>query len=182
MRIVAGRFKGMRIHPPKEITARPTTDFAKEALFNILQHSIPLEDIRVLDLFAGAGGISLEFLSRGAAEVVSVEHDPVLYSHLLRTARNMGIGNWHVVKADVFAHLRTNRGSYDVIFADPPFDLDTTPQLPALVRESGLLAPDGLLLVEHYKRLDLGNDPWFDVCRKYSNIHFSFFTPKPETP
>lgn len=182
MRIIAGRFKGKRISPPKEIAARPTTDFAKEALFNILQHSIPLEGIRVLDLFAGAGGISLEFLSRGAEEVASVEQDRVLHAHLQRTARDLGLANWHLVKADVFQYLASNRGAYDVVFADPPFHLDETASLPRMIREGGLLAPDGLLIVEHYKRLDLSSDPWFDVCRKYSNIHFSFFSPKSEQP
>lgn len=182
MRIVAGRFKGKRIHPPKEIAARPTTDFAKEALFNILQHSIALEGIRVLDLFAGAGGISLEFLSRGAEEVISVEQDRTLFAHLQRTGRELGIDNWHLVKADAFAYLNTDRSRYDVVFADPPFHLPETASLPARVRDAGLLAPDGLLIVEHYKELDLSNDPWFDVCRKYSNIHFSFFTPKSEQP
>ncbi|MBZ0205113.1 MAG: 16S rRNA (guanine(966)-N(2))-methyltransferase RsmD [Flavobacteriales bacterium] len=182
MRIVAGRFKGKRITPPKGITARPTTDFAKEALFNILQHSIALEGIRVLDLFAGSGGISLEFLSRGAEEVISVEQDTALYGHLQRTARELGTPNWHAVKADVFSYIKSDRSTYDVIFADPPFDMEGTESLPALIRESGLLAPDGLLLVEHYRRLDLSNDVWFDVCRKYSNINFSFFTPRSELP
>lgn len=182
MRIVAGRFKGKRITPPKGITARPTTDFAKEALFNILQHSIPLEGIRVLDLFAGAGGISLEFLSRGAEEVISVEQDNALYGHLQRTSRELETPNWHAVKADAFNFLNANRGTYDVIFADPPFHLDGTGTIPALIRENGLLAPDGLLLIEHPRDIDLGQDPWFDVCRKYSNIHFSFFKPKPSAP
>lgn len=182
MRIVAGRFKGKRITPPKGITARPTTDFAKEALFNILQHSIALEGIRVLDLFAGSGGISLEFLSRGAEEVISVEQDTALYGHLQRTARELGTPNWHAVKADVFSYIKSDRSTYDVIFADPPFDMEGTESLPALIRESGLLAPDGLLLVEHYRRLNLSNDVWFDVCRKYSNINFSFFTPRSELP
>ncbi len=181
MRIVAGRFKGKRIHPPKEITARPTTDFAKEALFNILQHSIPLEDIRVLDLFAGAGGISLEFISRGAAEVIGVEQDGTLHKHLQRTARELGITNWHLVKADVFQYMAAARGPFDVVFADPPFHMPGTERLPALVRVAGLLAPGGLLVIEHYKALDLSADPWFDSCRKYSNIHFSFFTPSTET-
>lgn len=182
MRIIAGRFKGRRITPPVGLTARPTTDFAKEALFNILQHSIPLEGIRVLDLFAGAGGISLEFLSRGAEELTSVEQDRALAAHLQRTAHGLGAANWHVVRADVSAFLNTAHGPYDVVFADPPFDLAETATLPARIRESGLLAPDGLLIVEHYRKLDLGADPWFDACRKYSNIHFSFFTPKPTKP
>lgn len=182
MRIVAGRFKGKRIHTPKQIVARPTTDFAKEALFNILQHSIPLEGIRVLDLFAGAGGISLEFLSRGAEEVISVEQDGMLHKHLQRTGQELDLANWHLVKADVFQYLDTARGSFDVVFADPPFHMPGTERLPDLVRKAGLLAADGLLVIEHARQLDLGHDPWFDGCRKYSNIHFSFFTPKAHQP
>ncbi len=182
MRIIAGRFKGKRINPPKSITARPTTDFAKEALFNILQHSVALEGIRALDLFAGAGGIALEFVSRGAEEVVAVEQDRTLHAHLQRTAEQLGINNLHLVRADVFQYLSSHRGSYDLIFADPPFHMEETTKLPGLIRAANLLAPDGLLIVEHYKRLDLSNDPWFDVRREYSNIHFSFFKPKPEQP
>ena len=182
MRIVGGRLKGRRIEPPKGITARPTTDFTKEALFNILQHSIPLEGIRVLDPFAGAGGISLEFLSRGAVEVISVEQDAVLHGFLRRTATALGLANWHCVKTDVFAFLRTQHGTFDVIFADPPFDLPGTADLPALVRERNLLAEDGVLIVEHPRNINLGNDPWFNSCRKYSNIHFSFLSPPTRTP
>jgi 16S rRNA (guanine(966)-N(2))-methyltransferase RsmD len=182
MRIIGGRFKGKRIVPPKGITARPTTDFTKEALFNILQHSIPLEDIRVLDLFAGAGGIALEFLSRGAMEAYSVEQDAALHAYLRRTASSMGLANWHCIKADVFAFLGMQQAPFDVIFADPPFNLPGTAEIPVLVRQRKLLAPDGLLVVEHPRDIELSGDPWFDSCRKYSNIHFSFFTPKAETP
>ena len=178
MRIVGGKYKGRRIAPPKGITARPTTDFAKEALFNILQHSIALEGIRVLDLFAGAGGISLEFLSRGAEEAISVEHDAALYTHLQRARRELDIQNWHVVKADVFTYLGSDRSKYDLVFADPPFHLEETQRLPALVREQDLLATGGLLIIEHPRGTDFSSDPWFDHCRKYSNIHFSFFSPK----
>ncbi|MBS1546519.1 MAG: 16S rRNA (guanine(966)-N(2))-methyltransferase RsmD [Bacteroidetes bacterium] len=182
MRIIGGRLKGRRIEPPRGITARPTTDFTKEALFNILQHSIPLEDIRVLDLFAGAGGISLEFLSRGAEQVISVELDNVLHAYLRRNAAALNLANWHCVKSDAFAFLRAQHGNFDVIFADPPFNLPGTSDLPALVRERQLLGTNGLLIVEHPRDIDFGTDPWFDSCRKYSNIHFSFFTPKPGTP
>lgn len=182
MRIIAGRFKGRKITPPQEIQARPTTDFAKEALFNILQHSIPLEGIRVLDLFAGTGGISLEFLSRGAAEVVSVEADPALHAHMQRMARELESEGWHHVKADVFQYLNLAIGRYDVIFADPPFDMEATDTLPSIIREHGLLEPDGLLVVEHPKRTHLDDDPWFDVCRKYGKVRFSFFKPTNKQP
>lgn len=182
MRVIGGIHKGRRISPPKDITARPTTDFAKEALFNILQHSIALEGIRVLDLFAGAGGISLEFVSRGAEEVVSVDNDGKLHAHMERTKEQLEEKHWRVVKADVFTWLQSDRSRYDLIFADPPFRLEGIPTLPEKVRERGLLAPDGLLIVEHSRSTDLSGDPWFDLCRKYSNIHFSFFSPKPEKP
>lgn len=181
MRIVGGRFKGRKLHPPKESLARPTTDFAKEGLFNILQHSVPLEGIRVLDLFAGTGNIALEFLSRGAEEVISVEQDRTLFAFQQRTARELQLPNWHHVRADVFTYLRgagAGGGAYDIVFADPPFALEHTAQLPALVREAGVLAPDGLLIIEHPKEVNMSADPWFSKHRPYSNVHFSFFTPR----
>lgn len=181
MRIVGGRYKGRRIQPPKSTLARPTTDYAKEGLFNILQHSIPLEGIRVLDLFAGTGSISLEFVSRGAEEVISVEQDRELFAHLQRAARDLGATNWHHVKADVFTFLATQHSVFDVVFADPPFGLEGTERIPTLVRERGLLAPDGLLIVEHPKQVNMSADPWFDRHRPYGNVHFSFFKPTPPT-
>jgi 16S rRNA (guanine(966)-N(2))-methyltransferase RsmD len=182
MRIVGGRFKGRKLHPPKENAARPTTDFAKEGLFNILQHSIALEGIRVLDLFSGTGSIGLEFVSRGAAEVISVEQDRTLFAFQQRTARELQVPNWHHVKADAFAYLRglgASSGPYDIVFADPPFGLEGTTQLPTLVREAGLLAPDGLLIIEHPRDVNMSADPWFSKHRPYGAVHFSFFTPTP---
>ncbi|MBK8581450.1 MAG: RsmD family RNA methyltransferase [Flavobacteriales bacterium] len=182
MRVIGGTLKGRRILPPKGIKARPTTDFAKEGLFNILQHSTVLEGIRVLDLFAGAGGISLEFISRGATEVVSVELDNALHGHLKKCAEQFSATNWRIVKADVFRHIPTDRSRYDLIFADPPFAMENAGTIPELLRAQGLLAPGGLLIVEHAKNTDLSADPWFDVCRNYGNIHFSFLSPKSEKP
>ncbi len=184
MRIVGGKYKGRRIHPPKSILARPTTDFAKEGLFNILQHTVPLEGIRVLDLFAGTGSISLEFLSREAEEVISVEQDRELFSHLQGAARTLQASNWHHVKADAFTFVKGHRATYDIIFADPPFNLEGTEQLPTLVREAGILDPEGLLIIEHPKDVNMSADPWFDRHRPYGNVHFSFFkpTPSPESP
>ena len=109
MRIVGGKHRNRRLHPPHEMEARPTTDFAKEGLFNVLQHSIALEGIRVLDLFAGTGNISLEFLSRGAAEVISVEQDRNLYSFMQRTARELKEEGWRMVRGDVFTFLGSHR-------------------------------------------------------------------------
>ncbi|HQW41402.1 MAG TPA: RsmD family RNA methyltransferase, partial [Flavobacteriales bacterium] len=115
MRIVAGKYRNRRIDPPQGIEARPTTDFAKEGLFNVLQHSVPLEGIRVLDLFAGTGNMSLEFLSRGAVDVVSVEQDRKLFAFIQRTIAEIGETGWRVVKEDVFKFLSGHRSKYDII-------------------------------------------------------------------
>lgn len=157
--------------------ARPTTDFAKEGLFNVLQHSMALEGIRVLDLFAGTGNISLEFLSRGAMEVISVEQDRTLFAFMQRTSRELNETGWRMVKGDVFSFLAGHRGVYDVVFADPPFHMDGIERIPALVRSAGLLGHDGILVVEHHEKTDLAALPGHQRTRKYGTIHFSFFGP-----
>ena len=181
MRVVGGKYQGRRIHPPKSTLARPTTDFAKEGLFNILQHTVPLEGIRVLDLFAGTGNISVEFLSRGADEVISVEQDRELFAYMQSTARFLQAVNWHHVKADAFTFVKGHRATYDIIFADPPFTLDGIERVPALVMQNGLLEPDGHLIVEHQRRVDLSTQPGFWRHRPYGAVHFSFFRPVPST-
>ncbi|MBX2974422.1 MAG: 16S rRNA (guanine(966)-N(2))-methyltransferase RsmD [Flavobacteriales bacterium] len=175
MRIVGGRHRNRRLHPPNEMEARPTTDFAKEGLFNVLQHSIPLEGIRVLDLFAGTGNISLEFLSRGAQEVISVEQDRDLFAFMQRTARELNETGWRMVKSDVFTFLNSHRGVYDVVFADPPFAMEGIERIPAAVREAGLLGNDGTLILEHHEKTDVSHLPGYQRTRKYGTIHFSFF-------
>jgi 16S rRNA (guanine966-N2)-methyltransferase len=179
MRVVGGKYKGRRIALPKSTRARPTTDYAKEGLFNILQHSVPLEGIRVLDLFSGTGSIALEFLSRDAHEVISVEQDRELFTHLQSASRALQATNWHHVKGDAFTFVKGHRGLYDIIFADPPFNLEGTELLPTLVRDAGILAPDGLLIIEHPKNVTMAADLWFDRERTYGSVHFSFFKPKP---
>ena len=175
MRIVGGKYRNRRLHPPHEMEARPTTDFAKEGLFNVLQHSVPLEGIRVLDLFAGTGNISLEFLSRGAAEVISVEQDRDLFAFMQRTARELNENGWRMVKGDVFIFLGSHRGQYDVVFADPPFQLDGIDRIPGLVRDAGLLGTDGVLILEHHEKTDVSALPGYQRTRRYGTIHFSFF-------
>ncbi|MBL7965205.1 MAG: 16S rRNA (guanine(966)-N(2))-methyltransferase RsmD [Flavobacteriales bacterium] len=175
MRIIGGKYRGRRIHPPKEMLARPTTDFAKEGLFNMLHHSVPLEGIRVLDLFSGTGNLAVEFLSRGAEQVVSVERDRVLFGYMQQLARQLGESNWHMVKADVFAFLATHRATYDIVFADPPFEMEGIERIPTLVLEGGLLEKDGLLIVEHSERTSLKLLPGFVKNRSYGTINFSFF-------
>ena len=181
MRIVGGKYKGRRIELPKGIDARPTTDFAKEGLFNILHHSVPLEGIRVLDLFSGTGNISLEFLSRGAENVLSVDQDRQLFSYQQELARKFEITDWQMVKADVFTFLNSHRNTYDIVFADPPFRLEGIERIPTLVREAGLLGEAGMLIVEHPKEANMSSDPWFWKHRPYGTVNFSFFK-QPTTP
>lgn len=175
MRIVAGKYRNRRIHPPQGMEARPTTDFAKEGLFNVLQHSVPLEGIRVLDLFAGTGSLSLEFLSRGAVEVVSVEQDRKLFAFIQRTIAELGEPGWRVVKDDVFKFLNAHRSKYDIIFADPPFHMEGIERIPNLVLQSALLATDGILIVEHHQKMKLGMIEGYQRTRSYGVVNFSFF-------
>lgn len=177
MRVIGGKYRNRRIIPPAGIEARPTTDYAKEGLFNVLHHSIPLEGIRVLDLFAGTGNISLEFLSRGADEVISVESDRKLFDHLQRMAREFGETRWRMVKGDVFTFLRSHRGVYDIIFADPPFSMEGIERIPTLVMEAGLLGSEGSLIIEHEKGTRFDVVPGFQRQRSYGLIQFSFFGP-----
>jgi 16S rRNA (guanine966-N2)-methyltransferase len=181
MRIIGGTYRNRRLDPPMEMAARPTTDFAKEGLFNVLHHGYPLEGIRVLDLFAGTGSISLEFLSRGAAEVVSVEQERKLIAFMERTAKELGTTGWRQVNTDVFSFLRTHRARYDIVFADPPFHMDDIGRITTLVLEAGLLETDGVLILEHMDRLDLSHLPGYQQTRKYGLVHFSFFHPAQET-
>ncbi|HQV74992.1 MAG: 16S rRNA (guanine(966)-N(2))-methyltransferase RsmD [Flavobacteriales bacterium] len=175
MRIVAGKYRNRRIDPPQGIEARPTTDFAKEGLFNVLQHSVPLEGIRVLDLFAGTGNMSLEFLSRGAVDVVSVEQDRKLFAFIQRTIAEIGETGWRVVKEDVFKFLSGHRSKYDIIFADPPFHMEGTERIASMVFENALLAPDGVLIIEHHEKTDLSAVDGYIRNRKYGQIVFSIF-------
>jgi len=175
MRIIGGRLKGLRLNPPKNLPVRPTTDLAKEALFNILQNKIEFEDIRVLDLFSGTGNISMEFASRGAAQVISVDRSVQCVHYLKDTARQHGLTNIKTFKDDVFKYLQLETDQYDLIFADPPYDMNQIPEIPKIVFEKNLLLPGGLLIVEHQSMQNLSNHPAFSEQRKYGHSSFSFF-------
>lgn len=179
MRIVSGKYKGRRFDVPSTFKARPTTDFAKENLFNILQARGTFNDApAALDLFAGTGSISLELLSRGCAPVVSVEADRDHAKFLRQTAHALADPNWRVLQTDAFRLLRTRpQQQFPLIFADPPYALPQLPQLPQLILQSGLLAPGGLLIVEHGKGNDFSYLPQFTNLRIYGSVHFSFFLP-----
>ncbi len=177
MRVIGGKYRNRRIDPPRGMEARPTTDYAKEGLFNVLQHRVPLEGIRVLDLFAGTGNVSLEFLSRGAQEVISVEQDRGLTAYMERTMRALEVDNWRVVRGDVYTYLKGHPGRFDIVFADPPFHAEGIEQLPGLILDAGLVDDDGLLIVEHHRRTSLEALPNHHVTRQYGTVHFSLFHP-----
>lgn len=175
MRVVGGKYRGKRITPPLRLKARPTTDFAKEGLFNMLQHSIDLDGLEILDLFAGSGGISYEFLSRGAKSVVSVDSDRVAIQYLQKLAQEVQDGDWHIIKAEVFSFLTNYIPRKDIIFADPPFRFGKHQKLVKRVIENGHLNEGGMLIVEHPNDVDLSEELGYTKSRKYGNLTFSFF-------
>ena len=160
--------------PPKNITARPTTDFAKESLFNLLTNRMDMEGADVLDLFAGTGSISLECVSRGAREVTAVELAHTQQNFIIATSKSLGINNLHLIRGDVFRYLKACSIRYDLIFADPPYALDELPTLPSLIVPA-LLKPGGLFVLEHGDQYDFSGHPHFLDLRTYGSVHFSFF-------
>ncbi len=175
MRIISGTFRGRRLTPPKNITARPTTDFAKESLFNLLNNQIDFEGCDMLDLFAGTGGIGLEFVSRGAREVTAVEMAHTQQNFIISTCKLLGIHNLHVMRGDVFKYINTCALQFDFIFADPPYALDSLATLPDLIFEKALLKEDGLFVLEHGKDYDFSQHPHFQSHRSYGSVNFTFF-------
>jgi 16S rRNA (guanine(966)-N(2))-methyltransferase RsmD len=175
MRIIGGKLRGLRLNPPKNLPVRPTTDLAKEALFNILQNQIEFEGIKVLDLFCGTGNISLEFASREAAKVIAVDRSIHCINYINDTARQHHLGQVKTYKADVFQFLDMETERFDLIFADPPYDLNRIPEIPKIVFEKRLLLPGGLLIVEHQSMQNLSNHPAFAEQRRYGHSSFSFF-------
>jgi len=175
MRIISGTYRGRRLSPPKNITARPTTDFAKESLFNLLNNRIDFEGIDMLDLFAGTGGIGIECVSRGAREVTAVEIAHVQQNWILSCCKTLGIRNLSLIRGDVFKFLSGCRARYDLIFADPPYALESLPTLPDVILERDILKEDGWLVIEHGKDTDFSAHPRYVEMRSYGSVHFSFF-------
>ena len=175
MRIISGIYGGRRLSPPKNITARPTTDFAKESLFNLLNNRLDFEGIDVLDLFAGTGGIGIECVSRGAREVTAVEIAHVQQNWIISCCRQLGIKNLSVIRGDVFKFLSACRTKYDLIFADPPYALEELPTLPDVILERGILKEEGWFVIEHGKDTDFTSHPRHVETRTYGSVHFSFF-------
>lgn len=178
MRIISGKFKGRRFDPPTNITARPTTDFAKESLFNLIINEIDIESSTVLDLFSGTGSISYEFASRDALHITSVEMSDRHIGYIKKMCELLKIKNIRIVKQDVFRFLANTGASYDIIFADPPYQLENIADIPDYVLNNNHLNNDGLLIVEHGIKTDFSAHPNFYSHRNYGNVHFSFFKNK----
>lgn len=181
MRIIGGKLKGIRFHPPIGLPTRPTTDRSKEALFNILNNQMDFEGINALDLFSGTGNISIELASRGAASVTSVETSFKCCSFIKEIAKKHQLDAITVLKEDALKFIKQNRVSFDFIFADPPFDMTEIPQLPSLIFDNKLLKPGGLLIIEHPSKLNIDQHPAFINKREYGFSAFSFFKENEES-
>jgi len=176
VRVISGKYKGRRFHPPKAFPSRPTTDFAKEALFSILTNRIDFEEIVVLDLFAGTGNISLEFISRGALRTTSVDISPVSCKFMAGLKTSLEIKNWDTVKNEALKFCGKKTSEFNVIFADPPFDFKHSMEIPMAIFSNNLLKNNGILIVEHDKRIHFENTTHFTEIRKYGGVEFSFFS------
>lgn len=176
MRIISGVYKGKRILAPKNLPVRPTTDMAKEALFNILNNQFYFKDVTVLDLFSGTGNISYEFASRGAKHISAVDMNGNCIKFISRMARELNF-NITPIRADVLTYLEKSRLKCDIIFADPPYDsaLLDFENIPQLVFKNDLLEANGILVIEHSKQMDLSQCQNFSNSRKYGGSVFSFF-------
>ena len=175
MRIISGKYGRRRFDVPTNITARPTTDMARENLFNVLGNLIDLEGKTVLDLFAGTGAMSFEFLSRGAAHVTAVERARVQCDFIKRVQQQLGDDNLTLVRGDVFKFVATCRQSYDIIFVDPPYDLPRFGEIPKLVLDSPLVHDGTLFVMEHPREHDFSGLPHFSQQRVYGKVNFSLF-------
>lgn len=176
MRIISGKYKGRRISPPKGLPVRPTTDMSKEALFNVLNNYFNFSGLKVLDLFAGTGNISYEFASRGSENITSVDGDFGCVKFIKQTADEFDF-NIAGIKSDVFKFLEKNKSSYDIIFADPPYNLDqaTFEKLVELIFANELLQEDGMMVIEHSKYTKLDHMINFSFKKSYGGSIFSFF-------
>ena len=176
MRVITGKYKGRHFNIPRTFKARPTTDFAKENLFNVLNSYIDWDAEPVaLDLFAGTGSITLELLSRGCSRVISIEKDPLHFKFIKGFIDKLQDLNAIPIKGDVFKYLSQCREKFDFIFADPPYVLTEISELPDMILERDLLREDGLLVVEHGKDHDFSLHPRFIEHRHYGSVNFSFF-------
>jgi 16S rRNA (guanine(966)-N(2))-methyltransferase RsmD len=181
MRIIGGKFRSRTFNPGKNFKARPTTDFARENLFNILSNRFDFEDLKVLDLFGGTGSISFEFASRGCEDITCVEQNRMHYLFIHSVIDKLDLKKEvNVIHEDVFRFLQKTDKEFDLIFADPPYDLKRLSELPDLIVDSEILKGEGILILEHGKKNDFSSHPDFSEIRTYGSVHFSFFHHKSE--
>lgn len=175
MRVIGGSFKGKQFHPPKVMPARPTTDFAKEGLFNILQNNFDLEEVTFLDLFGGTGSISYEMASRGCKAITCIEIDSKMVSFIKQNFTAMQLENASVIKSDVFRFMSTCQSQYDLIFAGPPYPLPNLATIPDKLFEHQVLAMGGWFILEHNPNHNFDLHPHFIKKRNYGTTIFSIF-------
>jgi len=176
MRIIGGEHGGRKFNPPAKMPhTRPTTDIAKEGLFNILQHQLDIEDLKTLDLFGGTGSISYELASRGATDLTIIEKDPVMYEFIKKTSKELRIEKLKVIKMDVFRFIEQCQEKFDFIFAGPPYALTTIDDLPKLIVEKQLLNPNGWFVLEHTPRNNYKTFPLYKSERNYGTTIFTIF-------
>ena len=182
MRIISGAFGGRKIHPPSKMPyTRPTTDIAKEGLFNILQTRLDFEGAKTLDLFGGTGSISYELASRGAAQLTIIEKDSAMHVFIKKAVTELKIANIHILKMDVFNFLSSCNEQYDFIFAGPPYALNTIDEIPKIIVEKKMIAEEGYFVLEHTPRNNYEQYKGFSFKRNYGTTVFSFFTPAHKT-
>lgn len=180
MRIISGTYKGRHIPVPASFKARPTTDFAREGLFNVLANVYDFDGLVVLDLFAGTGSIGFEFASRGAAGVDMVEEDAKTSRFLRRISSDLDMKNIRVFRADAMKFISKTASKFDIVFADPPYELEIIPEIPDRVFNAKILEAEGWFILEHGKNHSFSNHPNFSGLRKYGSVHFSIFNQDPQ--
>lgn len=175
MRVISGIYKHRRFDVPRSFKARPTTDFAKENIFNVLNNRMDFDGAVALDLFAGTGSISLELVSRGCEKVISVEKDRDHFSFICKIREELNAPSWIPMRGDVFKYLRGSHSSFDLVFADPPYQLAGLETLPDLVFQGNLLREGGIFVLEHGKQNDFSAHPHFVDHRSYGSVNFTLF-------
>jgi len=176
MRIIRGNWKSRRINPPSSLPVRPTTDIAKEALFNVLENMFDFDELDILDLFAGTGSISYEFASRGVKTITAVEHNFRCTEFIRKTVQELNIQQLTCIHNDVFRFIKTANKQYNLIFADPPYNLFQLEKIPDMIFKYNLLSKEGLFILEHSKPYNFKYHHHFIQHREYGKVEFTFFT------
>lgn len=175
MRIISGSYKGRKVNPPGSLPVRPTTDFAKEGLFNVLQNMIDFDETDALDLFTGTGNISFEMYSRGCRAVTSVDIEQSCIRFIQKTAVQLKMEHLRAVRSNVFVFIDHIHEQFDLVFADPPYDMPGLDLLPGKILAGNLVRPGGLFIMEHSSRYDFSDHEDFVQVRTYGRVNFSFF-------